>query len=350
VVYLKDFFKLLAKRLVGTGAVSLGTIVIIFFISHVLAPNPAHLWAGPRAKESTILAVAARYHLNDPLYSQFYYFLHDVLTGNFGIDPLTGQSILSEISFYAPNTLQLVIVSFIILVIIGVGLGYLSGMHFSTTLDSIIRVIYLVSWSSPMYLATIVAILLFATYIPIFPSGGMYSLSISPPESITGFFLIDALLQLNMNAFLSGLQHIILPAATLAFANFGLVSRAVRSSILNVRWSTFVKTARAKGLKEDEVKRKHILRNALIDATSLSAVMFGWLLTGTIVVEELFAWPGLGQFAYNAIESVDYPVLIPVVIVFNLGVIVANFAADVLYSALDPRIALGGEGGSVTQI
>ena len=346
-VYLKDFLSLLVKRLIGSIGVSLGTIVIIFFISHVLSPNPAHLWAGPRAKESTVLAVAARYHLNDPLYLQFYYFLRDLLTGNFGIDPLTGQSILSEIRFYVPNTLELVIVSFIILVVIGIGLGYLAGMHFSTTVDSIIRIIYLVSWSTPMYLAAILGILLFATYIPIFPSGGMYSLSLSPVESITGFFLVDALLQLNMNAFLSGLQHLVLPATVLAFVNFGLISRAVRSSILNVRWSTYVKTARAKGLNEDEVKRKHILRNALIDATSLSAVMFGWLLTGTVVVEELFAWPGLGQFAYSAIESNDYPVLIPIVVVFTLGVIVANFAADVAYSLLDPRIAMGTQSGAV---
>ena len=190
-VYLKDFLSLLVKRLIGSIGVSLGTIVIIFFISHVLSPNPAHLWAGPRAKESTVLAVAARYHLNDPLYLQFYYFLRDLLTGNFGIDPLTGQSILSEIRFYVPNTLELVIVSFIILVVIGIGLGYLAGMHFSTTVDSIIRIIYLVSWSTPMYLAAILGILLFATYIPIFPSGGMYSLSLSPVESITGFFLLD---------------------------------------------------------------------------------------------------------------------------------------------------------------
>ena len=346
-VYLKDFLSLLVKRLIGSIGVSLGTIVIIFFISHVLSPNPAHLWAGPRAKESTVLAIAVRYHLNDPLYLQFYYFLRDLLTGNFGIDPLTGQSILSEIRFYVPNTIELVIVSFIILVALGIGLGYLAGMHFSTTVDSIVRIIYLVSWSTPMYLAAILGILLFATYIPIFPSGGMYSLSLSPVESITGFYLVDALLQLNMNAFLSGLQHLILPATVLALVNFGLISRAVRSSILNVRWSPYVKTARAKGLNEDEVKRKHILRNALIDATSLSAVMFGWLLTGTVVVEELFAWPGLGQFAYSAINSSDYPVLIPIVVVFTLGVIIANFAADVAYSLLDPRIAMGTQSGAV---
>jgi peptide/nickel transport system permease protein len=199
-----------------------------------------------------------------------------------------------------------------------------------------------------MYLAAIVAILVFATYIPVFPSGGMYSLSMSPPKPVTGIFIIDALIELNMSAFLSGLQHLILPALALAFVNFGLISRAVRSSILNVRWSTHVKTARAKGLSENEVRRKHILRNALIDATSLSAVMFGWVLTGTLVVEELFTWPGLGQFAYQAIFSNDYPVLIPIIIVFTLGVIAANFVADVAYSLLDPRIAIGGQNGAVT--
>ena len=285
--------------------------------------------------------------MNDPLYTQFYYFLRDLLTGNFGIDPLSGQPILSEILFYLPNTLELVLVSFVILIIVGIGLGYLSGMRFSTTADSIIRVIYLTSWSTPMYFAAILAILVFATYIPIFPSGGMYSLSLTPVHPVTGIYIIDSLVQLNMPALSSGLQHLVLPAAVLAFVNFGLISRAVRSSILNVRWSTHVKTARAKGLSEADVKRKHILRNALIDATSLSAVLFGWLLTGTVVVEELFAWPGLGQFAYQAIYANDYPVLIPIVVVFTLGVIVANFVADVLYSLLDPRIAMGAQSGAV---
>ena len=294
------------------------------------------------------MAVAIRYHLNQPLYAQYFYFMRDLFTGNFGIDPLTGQSILSEILFYLPNTLELVLFSFLILVVVGVAIGYVAGMHFSTFRDSLARVAYLVSWSTPMYLGAIVGILVFANWLPIFPSGGMYSLSIPPPQPVTGIFLIDALIEFNMPAFLSGLQHLILPALVLAFVNFGLISRAVRSSILNVRWSTYVKTARAKGLNEAEVRRRHILRNALIDATSLSAVIFGWVLTSTVVVEELFAWPGLGQFAYQSIYGNDYPALIPVVVVFTFGVIIANFIADVTYSLLDPRIALGGHNVTVT--
>ena len=335
------------RRIVGSVLVSIGTITIIFLISHVLNPDPARLWAGPRARPSTVIAVAIRYHLNQPLYAQYYYFMRDLFTGNFGIDPLTGQSILSEILFYVPNTLELVLFSFIILVVVGIAVGYVAGMHFSTFRDSLARIAYLVSWSTPMYLGAIVAILVFAHWLPIFPTGGMYSLSI-PYTPITGVFLVDTLIEFNMPAFLSGLQHLILPALVLAFVNFGLISRAVRSSILNVRWSTYVKTARAKGLSEAEVRRRHILRNALIDATSLSAVIFGWVLTSTVVVEELFAWPGLGYFAYQAIYGNDYPALVPVVVVFTLGVIVANFIADVTYSLLDPRIALGGHNVTVT--
>lgn len=346
-VYLRDFLYLLGKRAVGAVLVSLGTIAIVFFISHVLSPNPAALWAGPKATHSTIQAVAQRYHLNDPVPTQFYYFLKDLLTGNLGIDPVTKQNIVSEIAASLPNTVELVLLALAIVVATGVGLGYIAAMRFSTKTDSVIRITYILAWSTPTYLGAILALLLFSTYLHLFPSGGLYNLSIAPPQAVTGIFLLDSIIALNGPALLSALQHLILPALVLAFLNFGLIARATRSSILSVRWSTHVKSARAKGLQEGEVRRRHILRNALIDATSLSALMFGWILTETVVVEEIFAWPGIGDLAYRSILSVDYPALIPVVVVFTIGVIIANFVADVSYSLLDPRIAMGGGTGAV---
>ena len=346
-VYAKDFLSLLAKRAVGAVLVLLGTIVIIFLISHALSPDPARLWAGPRAHATTIEAVALRYHLNDPLYAQFFYFMSDIVRGNLGIDPSNGQSIFSEIATFLPNTLELVVASFIIVVVVGISLGYIAAMRFSTHTDSVIRITYLLSWSTPTYLAGILAILIFSVYFHVLPSGGLYSPGVTPPHVVTGFFLIDSLIALNFNAFSSGLQHLILPAATLAFLNFGIISRVVRSSILSVRWSTHVKTARAKGLRENQVRMRHVLRNALIDATSVSAVMFGWLLTGTVIIETIFAWPGIGYFADQAVLADNYPVLIPVVVVFAAGVIIANFVADVSYSLLDPRIKMGTEVGAV---
>lgn len=317
--------------------------LIVFFISHVLNPDPALLWAGPKARPETIAAVAAEYHLNAPLLTQLYFYFQSLLTGNFGLDPQTGRPILSEILFYAPNTLELVLAAMVIIVVLGVGLGYVSGMRFGTKIDSTIRVFYLITWSTPYYLGALVAVLVFASYIPIFPSGGNGSVGVSY-TSITGVFVLDALLEANWPAFESGLDHLILPATTLALLSFGVVPRIMRSSILDTRWSTHVKAARARGLDEGEVRRRHILRNALIDTTTVVATTFGWLFSGTIIVEQVFGWPGIGQFSYDAIISANYPVLVACVFVFTVGVIVANFIADIIYTILDPRITLG-EGG-----
>jgi len=320
-----------------------GVALIVFFISHILNPDPAVLWAGPRARPETIKAVAAAYHLNDPLLTQLYYYFQGLVTGNFGVDPQTGRSILSEILFYAPNTLELVLASMVIIIVLGVGLGYISGMRYGTKVDSAIRVFYLATWSTPYYLGALMAVLVFGSYIPLFPSGGNGAVGFSYTP-ITGIFVLDSLLQANWPALESGLYHLVLPAMTLALLSFGIVPRIMRSSILDTRWSTHVKAARARGLQEGEVRRKHILRNALIDTTTVIATTFGWLFSGTIIVEQIFAWPGIGQFSYTAIVSDNYPVLVACVFVFTLGVIVANFIADVIYPLLDPRITLG-EGG-----
>ena len=321
----------------------LGVVVIIFLVSHVLSSDPARLWAGAKASASQVAAVKAEYHLNDPVLTQLYYFIVNTFTGNFGIDPVTKQSILAEIEFYAPNTLELVVASMVLTILMGVLLGYIAAMRFSTKTDLVVRIFYLVTWATPYYLGAIGAILLFAEYIPVLPSGGMYSLALTPPPSVTGVFVVDSLLNLNLPAFYSGVQHLILPALVLAILDFGIVARVARSSMLDVRWSAHVKSAYARGVPEGEVKRRHILRNGLIDANTVSATTFGWMLSGTVIVEQLFAWPGIGNFAYSAITYNDYPALVPVVIFFAFGVIIANFVADVIYSVLDPRIALGGK-------
>ncbi|HKW05009.1 MAG TPA: ABC transporter permease [Nitrososphaerales archaeon] len=341
-VYLRDFLTFLGKRALGTVAIMLGVVIVIFLISHVLNPDPSALWAGAKARVSTVQQIRAEYHLGDPLYVQLYYFVVNTFTGNLGTDPVTGQSIAKEILLYAPNTIELVLAALIITVLIGVALGYISAMHFSSRVDSLIRVVYLTTWATPYYLGAIAAILVFSFAIPILPSGGMYDLSLTPPTTVTGIFVLDSLLSLNFSAFLSGLQHLILPAGVLALLDFGIVTRVTRSSILDVRWSTHVNSAKARGVPDSKANRRHILRNGLIDATTISAIVFGWMLSGTVIVEEIFAWPGIGQFSYTAIQNLDYPALVPVVVFFTFGVIIANFAADVIYSILDPRIALGG--------
>ncbi len=339
----RELIYYIARRIVSSIFVIIGTIIIVFLISHLLTKTPAALWAGPKAKASTIAYVIQRYHLHAPIYTQLWYFISNFFTGNLGLDPMTGRPISTEILYYFPNTLELVLAALVIIIIIGLGLGYIAAINFSNKKDAIIRILYTAAWASPTFLVSTLAILIFSSYIPLFPSGGMYSATIIPPPRITGLFVIDSLITLNFSDFLNGMYHLILPAMALAFLNFGLVTRISRNGILGVKWLPYVKVARAKGLDEKYVSRNHILRNGLIESNTVIAVMFGWLITGTVVVEEIFSWPGIGRFAYGAISADDYPVLIYVVITFTVFVIAANLIADIMYAVLDPRIRLSGE-------
>lgn len=340
---IRELLIYIGKRIITSLLVIFAAIVIVFLISHVLTSNPAALWAGPKAKPSTINYIVLRYHLNDPLYVQFEYFLLGLLQGDLGLDPVTGKPIMSEIMFYFPNTLELVISSLIIIIIVGIGLGYIAAIKFGTKIDSAIRIFYTAAWASPIYLISVFFILAFSSWIPLFPSGGMYSSTIIPPRTITGIFILDSLLNLDFSAFADGVYHLILPSISLAFLNFGIITRISRNGILSVKWMPYVKMARAKGLDEKQVNRYHILRNGLIESNTMIAVMFGWLITGTVVTEEIFSWPGVGRFAYQAITSDNYLVLIYIVILFTVFVIIANLIADILYAILDPRIRMGGE-------
>ena len=339
----KELLIYIGKR-VGTSIIVIfAAIIIVFLISHVLTSNPAALWAGPKAKPSTINYIIIRYHLNDPLYIQFEYFILTLLKGDLGLDPVTGKPIMSEILYYFPNTLELVFSALILIVIIGIGLGYIAAIKFGSKIDGAIRIFYTAAWASPTYLISVLFILAFSTYLPIFPSGGMHSPTIVLPRQITGIFIIDALLNFNLGAFLDGVYHLVLPSISLAFLNFGIITRISRNGILNVKWMNYVKLAKAKGLSEKNINRYHILRNGLIESNTMVAVMFGWLITGTVIIEEIFSWPGVGRFAYEAITSDNYPVLIYIVILFTIFVIVANLIADIFYAILDPRIRIGGE-------
>ncbi len=339
----RELIYYIARRAAASVLVIIGTIIIVFLISHLLTNDPARLWAGPKARGVTIAYVIQRYHLNAPLLVQLWYFIVDFFTGNLGIDPITGASISSEILFYFPNTLELVLTSLLFIIIMGVGLGYLAAINFSSKKDALIRILYSAAWASPTFLVAILAILIFTSYIPIFPSGGMNSPGMLPPAHITGLYVLDSLLSRNLGDFTDGLYHLILPSLALAFLNFGIVTRISRNGILSVKWLPYVKVARAKGLDETKVSRNHILRTGLIESNTVIAVMFGWLITGTVVVEQIFSWPGIGKFAYSAISESNYPVLIFVVITFTIFVIIANLIADIMYAILDPRIRLGGE-------
>ncbi len=329
------------RRLASLIPVVLGVTFITFVLSRVLVADPARAWAGPKAPPSVVAQLAASYHLNQPIPVQYFYYMRDILLGNWGTNPIDGRSVLSEISGYFPATLELALAAFLITIIFGIPLGVLAALRQDKKTDHGIRFLYLAGFSSPPFFIALLLLEVVAYYFGWLPAGGELSaLGVTPPPNITGMIVVDSLLTGNWAAFWDSLQHLILPATTLALLTFGLVIRVTRASMLEVSQKEFVKASYAKGLTKRQVVTNHILRNALISTTTILGLILGAFLGGAIVIESIFQWPGIGLYAVNAIDSFDYPAVMGVTFVFTLGVVLANLLADIIYAYLNPRISL----------
>lgn len=333
-----DLLLFIVKRLALMVLLIVGVTFITFLFSHVLVSDPARLWAGRHASHQEVEAIIIRYHLNQPVYTQYLYYMEGIFTGNLGIDPTTGAPILPQILTYFPNTLELVLAALVIMIFIGIPLGAVAASRSGTATDHAIRAFYLSGWATPSFLGALLLSLIFTFYLKILPSHGLINPSLTPPYRITGIYVLDSLLEGNLPDFVSSLRHLILPATALAFLNFGIATRMTRASMLEVFPLEYIKTARSKGLKEYLVIYKHALRNALISTVTVLALLTGSLLSGTVVIEDIFGWPGIGEYAYQAVVTYNFPEIIAVTVVFSIGVIVANLIADILYAVLDPRV------------
>lgn len=316
----------------------IGVTFITFLFSHVMAPDPARLWAGRRANASRIHEIIILYHLNQPVYIQYWYYLKGIFTGNLGYDPTTGAPILPQILGYFPATLELVLASILIMIVVGIPLGAVAASRSGKATDHVVRAFYLSGWATPSFLGALVLVFIFSDYLRVLPTLGIISPFVQQPRTITGMPVVDSLLEGNIPAFVSSIEHLILPATSLAFLNFGIATRMTRASMLEVFPLDYVKTARSKGLSEFIVVYKHALRNALISTVTVLALLTGSLLSGDVVVEDIFGWPGIGKYAFTAVRSENFPAIIAVTVVFSIGVIVANLVADVLYAVLDPKV------------
>jgi peptide/nickel transport system permease protein len=318
----------------------LGVTLITFLISRVIVPDPARTWAGFRATPAAVAALAARYHLNAPLYVQYFYYMGGLITGHWGVSPTSGRPVLSQISQYFPATVELAIAAIVITIIVGIPLGVVSALHHNGKYDHGIRFLYLAGFSSPPFFVALVIILVFGYVLNIFPTQGELSSNLAPPAHITGMYIVDSLLTGNWTDFVNSVWHIVMPATALALTVFGIVTRITRSSMLEVFQKDFVRASYAKGLAQRAVVYRHALRNALIPTTTVLGLLLGALLSGTIVVESIFLWPGIGYFALQSIENLDFPSIMGVTVLFTLSVVIANLLADVLYAVLDPRIKI----------
>jgi peptide/nickel transport system permease protein len=328
---------------VGAILLLLGVTVVAFTLTTQVPGNPALAALGETGASDPVAVKQYEHHmgLDRPLPVQYGTYLGHLLTGDLGTSRLTGDPVWSDLTHYAPASIELAIIAIALALLIGVTAGTIAAMTRDSPLDQGIRVVSLVGVSMPIFWLALVAFYLFVYKYPIFSGIGRLNPGALPPPHVTGLYTIDALIAGQWGTFDDAIAHLLLPALVLAAYTVSLLTRFSRSAVLDVLGNDFVRTARAKGLPETTVGFRHVLRAALVPIVTVAGVMFGILLSGTVFVESIFAWPGLGQYAYRSATNLDLPAIMGVTIFIALIYIVINFVVDLLYGIIDPRIRLG---------
>ncbi|MFZ0892524.1 MAG: ABC transporter permease [Thermoplasmata archaeon] len=333
---LRDLAVFIAIRFAELIPVVIGAILITFIFIHIGVSDPCTRWI-PRAKPDALAACRNYFGLNQPIDVQFYKYLVQLVGGNWGVDPNGTGPVLPAIAQALPETVELVLASLFLMIVFGITLGVVAAHYAGRWPDHLVRIFYLSGWAAPTYLAAIVLAIAVGPFLGL-PTSGDFTTNPPPFPQPTHMSVLDALLAGNLPYTLDAITHLILPATALAFLNLGIITRMTRASMLEVLPLEYVKSAKMKGLSQEVVLFKHALRNSLITTTTVLGFTASGLLSGTVVVEEIFSWPGIGQYAYNAIINYNFAGTIGVVIVFSISVVVANLIADILYGIIDPRV------------
>jgi ABC-type dipeptide/oligopeptide/nickel transport system permease component len=338
-----DVWWYILRRLLLAVFVLLGVMVITFALAHSYG-NPIYAWLGKDAAlhPNLVKIYEAEYHLNDPLYVQFYYYVAGLAHLNLGVSPSRGFEKVSDvIAQTLPFTLQITFFAVVFTLIIGIALGIVAAFYYKKPVDYGVRAFYLAGYATPSFFAALVLLLVLVLYLHLLPSGGAAATGMATPHAITGIPIVDGLIEGNYAYFWSALQHVLMPSLALAITTFGIVTRILRSSVLDVMQSNFIRTARAKGVDERTVFLKHGLRNAMIPVITVSSLIITFTLTGTVFVENIFGYPGMGQYVYNALLGQDFPGILACTIIYSFIIVLTNLAADILYVVVDPQIRLG---------
>ena len=332
------------RRTLNALVTLLFLILFIFVLVHVLAPTPlalARLYApNPHVPPSDLQVIIKQYDLDAPLWVQFYNYVVDLLHGNLGLDILYKVSEVYLVAKFLPITLELVLTGLVIAVVLGIFTGAIAAVNRPGALDNGIRILYIATWSSPPFLVAFIVQLFVAYELGLLPSTGMIDPGLAAPPAITGFLLVDSLLSGDLTYFMSALHHLILPAFVIAVVSFGVVTRIMRSSMIEALDKDYVRLDYMKGYSKRQAAYGTAFRNAIIPIITLCALFFGTSTAGAVIVEDIFDYHGMGYFTVQAIYGLDYVGILAVTLVVGISVIIANFVADVLYGLADPRIRL----------
>jgi len=326
------------RRLLLAVIVLLGVTFLTFAVSQLIPGDPARLAAGPHASEASVERLRREYGLDRPWPVQYVDFLGRLSRGNLGRSVQTDRPVRDEIGDYFPATAELTLAAIALACAVGIPVGVLSAVWRNSWLDHSARLFSLLGVAVPSFWLGLLLEFVFYYRLGWLPGEGRLGLVTTAPPSRTGLLLIDSVIVGDMNAFGDALLHLVLPAVALGYNSLALVTRTTRANLLEVLHEDFVRTAHAKGLRTRSVIFGHALRNALLPTLTIIGLQFGYLLGGAILVETIFAWPGIGTYALNGILNLDFPVILGVTTTVTLIFLVVNLIVDVLYATLDPRV------------
>jgi peptide/nickel transport system permease protein len=325
------------RRLLMTIPVLIGMTIIVFSIIHAIPGDPALTILGERANEESIERLREELGLNNPWYVQYGIYLMNLVQGDLGVSLKTKVPITEEIFPFLAATMELTMVSLIIAVFVGVNAGIISAWKQSSWFDYMSMLIALIGVSMPIFWLGLMEQWIFAQKLHWLPSIGRYNPR-EPIEAITNLYVIDTMIAGNWKGLWDVIKHLILPGIALGTIPMALIARITRSSMLEVMRSDYVRTAKAKGLRDAIVVYKHALKNAFIPILTVIGLQMGLLLGGAVLTETIFGWPGVGRYIYDAISFRDYPVIQSGIFIIALIFVFINLIVDLLYAYVDPRI------------
>ncbi len=332
-------FNYILKRSLSLIPVILGITLLVFCLLHLIPGDPATVLLGERATPEGLVALREQLGLNDPLPQQYLTFLGQLITLKLGTSIISGIPITEEIASRFPATFELSFAAISVAIIVGIPLGIVAAIDKDSWWDNLAMSGSLVGVSMPVYWLGLLLIYLFAVNLQWLPPSGRISTTQSFNfQPITQFYLLDALIQMNLPALGDILAHLILPALALGTIPLAILARITRSAMLEVISQDYIRTARAKGVKEIWIILRHALKNAFLPISTIIGLQFGTLLGGAILTETIFSWPGIGTWIYEGILARDYPVVQGGVVFIAIAFVTINLLVDISYAFFDPRI------------
>jgi len=327
------------RRLLLIIPVVFGISILTFILSHVVPGDPARLAAGPQAPQATYERIREEFGLDDPLPVQYWTYIKGLAQGDWGDSILSRRPVLQDLQTYWPATLELVFLAMLIATAVGMPLGIIAAVRSDRLADHVSRVISLIGVSLPAFWLAILMQLFFGLRLDWFPISGRLNALTRPPDSITGLYTVDSLLTGNFPVFWEALSHLALPAITLSLASLATITRFTRASLLEVLSNEYVRTARAKGLSERKVIYGHALRNAFIPTLTMIGLSFGWSMGGSVLVETVYDWPGIGLYATKSALTLDFMPIVGIALLYGVVFSLINIIVDITYGFLDPRVS-----------